>query len=221
MSGSLWCWEVKYPKPPVRLLATSCLAPVLIYSVCNPCCVPSWAPVTLYRSLMHWLSLCFPFFNRYDVDSKSANLSKHVSAKTRLDYVCFCAYVLFHCCCLLLIPFCGCKSAFVWAIVVFVIINPSTATICNLTVTISVFFIHCNSTFPERPVVNLEIIHTNFPCPCFFCALIAVFRKMVIRNNDMATWPKPGNNDSYLLPAASWGLQFKQSQSVCYLERFN
>lgn len=173
----------KYPKPPVRLSVTSCLAPLLIYSVCNPCCVPSWAPVTLYRSLMHWLSLCFPFFNRYDVDSKSANLSKHVSAKTHLDYVCFCAYTLFHCCCLcrvLLITVVVCVSM----IVVFVIINHSSHN-CNLAVTISVFSILWNSTFPEWPVVNLEIINTNFPCPCFFCALIAVIRKMVIRYNNV------------------------------------
>lgn len=80
--------EVKYPELLVRSSVTSCLAPLLIYSVCNPCRVRSWAPVTLHRFLMHWLSLSFPFFSvffslrRYDVDSKSANLSKHVSTKS-------------------------------------------------------------------------------------------------------------------------------------------
>lgn len=77
------CYPAKlgseFPEPPLRFCMTRCLTPLLIYPLCNPFCVPSWAPVTLHHSVMH--SQCvFVFFCRYDVDSKSANLSKHVSA---------------------------------------------------------------------------------------------------------------------------------------------
>lgn len=77
----------EFPEPPLRFCMTRCLTPLLIYPLCNPFCVPSRAPVTLHHSLMH--SQCvFVFFCRYDVDSKSANLSKHVSA-----CVLFCVFV--------------------------------------------------------------------------------------------------------------------------------
>lgn len=66
--------------------------------------------------------------------------------------ICFCL------CRLLLISFYGCEWVFVWAwlqpLFLLASLQPHNS---YLSITISVFFILCNSTFPEWPVVNLEI----------------------------------------------------------------